>query len=139
MLYQLSYQGSSAGRGSNLQHKTIQDKGNLKPLCYSVCVSLLPQLYYHYNVVLQLKALYDEILRPELAEDENVPPSMDSGQAKKEKGKQAPAGGGGGKKEKERGESGGQDKKAKAVKEEPSVAAEGRKTHIRVIILKRLP
>ena len=30
-LYQLSYQGSIAGRGSNLQHKT---KANLKPLCY---------------------------------------------------------------------------------------------------------
>ena len=35
-LYQLSYQGNSAGRGSNLQHKTLQDKGNLKPLCYSI-------------------------------------------------------------------------------------------------------
>ena len=33
-LYKLSYQGNSACRGSNLQHKTIQDKGDLKPLCY---------------------------------------------------------------------------------------------------------
>ncbi|CAI8052493.1 MYCBP-associated protein [Geodia barretti] len=85
-----------------------------------------PHLYYHYNVVLQLKALYDEILRPELTEDENPPPSVDSGPSKKEKGKQAPAGGGGGKKEKEkeRGESSGQDKKGKTVKTEPSEKVE---------------
>ena len=87
-----------------------------------------PQLYYHYNVVLQLKALYDEILRPELTEDENPPPSVDSGPSKKEKGKQAPAGGGGGKKEKEkeRGESSGQDKKGKTVKTEPSEKVESK-------------
>ena len=33
-LYQLSYQGNSAGRGSNLPHITTQ--ANLKPLCYAV-------------------------------------------------------------------------------------------------------
>ena len=37
LYYQLSYQGNSAGRGSNHQHNTtqgIQHKANLKPLCY---------------------------------------------------------------------------------------------------------
>lgn len=76
----------------------------------------LLQLYYHYNIVLQLKALYDEILRPELAEDNQPPPSAESQSSKKEKGKQA-AGGGGGKKEKEKG--------GKAVKEEVSETVEG--------------
>ena len=33
-LYQLSYQGNSAGRGSNPLHNTKQGKGSLKQLCY---------------------------------------------------------------------------------------------------------
>ena len=33
-----------------------------------------PQLFYHYNIVQQLKTLYDEILRPDLLQD-YLPPS----------------------------------------------------------------
>ena len=40
-LYQLSYQGNSAGRGSNLQHNT---KTNLKPLC---CGTVYSTQYVH--------------------------------------------------------------------------------------------
>jgi hypothetical protein len=112
--------------GANFLSRTV--------CCFQVYVETKlissPQLYYHYNVVLQLKALYDEILRPELTEDENPPPSVESGPSKKEKGKQAPAGGGGGggkkEKEKERGESGRDNKKGKTVKTEPSEKVESK-------------
>ena len=30
----------------------------------------LPQVFYHYNVVQQLKSLYDELLRPETVPEE---------------------------------------------------------------------
>ena len=78
--------------------------------------------------MLQLKAFYDEILRPELADKEHPPPSADSGHtptpSKKDKGKQSAAAGGG-RKEKEKGGGGGQEKKAKAVKEEAPETVEG--------------
>ena len=79
--------------------------------------SLSPtQLFYHYNKVQQLKALYDEILRPEFLEDHpplttgDIPPG-------REKGKAA-TGGGGGKKEKEKKGSEGKEKKGKGVHKE---------------------
>ena len=37
-LYQLSYQGNSAGRGSNLLHNTIQHKANLKPHVVEIAI-----------------------------------------------------------------------------------------------------
>ena len=40
-LYQLSYQGNSAGRGSNLQHKTMQDKGKLQAPCYTFAMTCI--------------------------------------------------------------------------------------------------
>ena len=86
---------------------------------------LFLQLFYHYNIVLQLKTLYDEILRPELLEDQSLGDTAARHTATpsgKEKGKAGGGGGGvgGGKKEKERekGGAGGKEKKGKAAKEE---------------------
>ena len=72
----------------------------------------------------QLKTLYDEILRPELLEDQSLGDTArhTATPTGKEKGKAGGGGGGvgGGKKEKERekGGAGGKEKKGKAAKEE---------------------
>ena len=53
MLYQLSYRGSSAGRGSNLHHNTTQGKCKPQQPCYgttnshSVCVHVHVHTYIH--------------------------------------------------------------------------------------------
>lgn len=82
---------------------------------------LSAQLFYHYNIVQQLKMLYSEIMHPELLEDHPPPSGVgDTGAGHsatpttRDKGKTASGGAG----RKEKGGSGGKDKKGKTVKEE---------------------
>lgn len=72
------------------------------------------QLFYHHNIVQQLKTLYDEILRPELLEDHPPPGTGDTAPGHTS----TPTGRGKREKEREKGGSGGKDRKGKPTKEE---------------------
>lgn len=83
------------------------------------------QVFYHYNLVQQLKTLYDGILRPELLREEQetaVPPEPLT-KAESKGGKKGEEKGGGGKKDrasKERKEAGTAEGRKGKGKEEPS-------------------
>ena len=76
-------------------------------------------MYYHYNTVQQLKALYNAILQPEMLREEvAIPPEQSKGGKKGEE-----KGGGGGKKDqtaKEKKEKGAPEAKKGKAKAEPS-------------------
>ena len=80
-------------------------------------------MYYHYNTVQQLKALYNEILQPEMLRDEMAIPPEQSKMEGKGGRRGEERGGGGGKKDhtsKEKKETGLPEGKKEKAKTEPS-------------------